>query len=350
MTKQGNSVEWIKKQNILAFPYSWQRPAKTEEWVYEQCLNHFPESTFLQIVCFPWATLIDLLRSNKKHKAKPYLDALVLTSPKTTLIRATVCQHIYALDMLEWFQRLGITDLYWPHAVKNVREIAGIVIHPFPLYPVRCFDNSVTDSNGGKLLSHKRYLYSFIGAYEANLYLSPVRRWILDLPLRPDALVTGRDEWHYEKQVYHQQIGGIEITNEEQKSHYQRSEEYSRVMTDSLFCLCPSGSGPNSIRLWEALGFGCIPVILSDDLLLPGHKSDWDKATIQVKETKTAVSQLPLLLEDLAGQPQRLEEMREAGQELWRMYGEQGPITILSELAQSEFISERFNPSSINQS
>ncbi|RLJ20350.1 hypothetical protein DJ031_05970 [bacterium endosymbiont of Escarpia laminata] len=245
------------------------------------------------------------------------------------------------MDVLEWFQRLNITDLYWSHAVRNVREIEGIRIHPFPLYPVRCFDNPGTDFNGSMLPSERRYLYSFIGAYDANLYLFPVRKWILELPVHSGAFVSGRNEWHYEKQVYHQQIGGFEIADEDQKSHLQQSEEYTRVMADSVFCLCPSGSGPNSIRLWEALGFGCIPVILSDDLLLPGSQSDWNQAVIQVKETETAVSQLPALLEDLASEPELLKRMQEAGRELWRLYGEQGPVTILSELTQLGVVRDR---------
>ncbi|MBA1446870.1 MAG: glycosyltransferase family 47 protein [Chromatiales bacterium] len=337
--KQSHS--WERSGSLLTFPQGWQRPAKTEEWVYEQCLDQLPESVFSQLVCFPWATLIDLLRSNRQPKAIPYLNALALVPPRNTLIRATVCQHIYAMDMLEWFHRLNITDLYWSHAVKDAREVEGIRIHPFPLYPVRCFDNFCTDYNGGKLPSERRYLYSFIGAYDANLYISPVRKWILELPVHSDAFVSGRNEWHYEKQVYHQQIGGFEIADGDQKSHLQQSEEYSRVMADSVFCLCPSGSGPNSIRLWEALGFGCIPVILSDNLLLPGSQSDWNKAVIQVKETETAVNQLPALLENLASQPEQMMRMQEAGREIWRLYGERGPVTILSELTQLGVVRDR---------
>ncbi len=335
------SHPWERSGSLLAFPQGWQRPAKTEEWVYEQCLGELPESVFSQLVCFPWATLIDLLRSNRQPKAGPYLDVLALAPPRTTLIRATVCQHIYALDMLEWFQRLSITDLYWSHAVRDVRGVEGVRVHPFPLYPVRCFDNPDVDSHEVKSSSERKYLYSFIGAYDANLYLSPVRKWIHKLPVRSDAFVSGRNEWHYEKQVYHQQIGGFKIADRDQKSHLQQSEEYSRVMANSVFCLCPSGSGPNSIRLWEALGFGCIPVILSDDLLLPGSRSDWNKAVIQVKETEIAVSQLPALLEDLASQPELLKRMQEAGHELWRLYGEQGPVTILSELTQLGVVRDR---------
>lgn len=333
---------WKRNQNILAFPYDWQRPAKTEEWAYEQCLSGLVHSHFSQLVCFPWAMLIDLLRSNKA--AKVYLDALALTPPRTTLIRATVCQHIHAMDMLEWFQRLNITDLYWSHAVRDVREVEGVRIHPFPLYPIRCFDNTRVVLSRERPLSQRKYLYSFIGAYAATLYLSSVRQLIFELPVHADAFVSGRNEWHYEKHVYHQQIGGSEITDVDQKSHLQKSEEYSRVMADSVFCLCPSGSGPNSIRLWEALGFGCIPVILSDDLLLPGSMSQWSKAVIQVKETEAAVSKLPALLEGLAGKPEQLKRMQEAGRELWKLYGERGPVTVLSELTRLDVVRERVLP------
>ena len=40
-------------------------------------------------------------------------------------------------------------------------------------------------------------------------------------------------------------------------------------MNNSKFTLCPSGNGVNSIRIWEAMKYGSIPVILSNTLLLP---------------------------------------------------------------------------------
>ena len=47
--------------------------------------------------------------------------------------------------------------------------------------------------------------------------------------------------------------------------------------------MCPSGSGPNSIRFWESLAVGSIPVLLSDSLELPKHKL-WDDVIIRIKE------------------------------------------------------------------
>jgi hypothetical protein len=188
---------WQRTRNILAYPHAWQRPAKTEEWAYERCLADLPENRYVQFVFFPWATLIDLLRAERTEKAQPFLDALKAVPPRTTLIRATVCQHIYAKDLLPWFKCLKITDLFWSHATREESAIEGLRVHPFPLYPVRCAEYPEIAASGGKPLNERKYLYGFIGTYEPGLYLSPVRQWIFDLPLRADAPVESRPEWHF---------------------------------------------------------------------------------------------------------------------------------------------------------
>jgi hypothetical protein len=265
------SHKWLIERNLLAFPFGWQRPAKTEEWVYQQYIDQLPESVFYQIVCFPWATLIDLSQRNLSKKSQSFLDQLNVAPPSTRLIRATVCQHIYAKDMLPWFHHLKITDLYWPHATQDEREIEGIRIHPFPLFPVQCERFLHEVNHIVKPIADRKFLYSFVGAYTPGLYITPVREWLFSLPLRQDAYVMKRDEWHYERQVYGEQIAEQVITQDEKMAHESRSIEYVDSLCDSVFSLCPSGSGPNSIRLWESLGYGSIPVILSDTLRLPGE-------------------------------------------------------------------------------
>jgi len=51
----------------------------------------------------------------------------------------------------------------------------------------------------------------------------------------------------------------------------------------SRYSLCPSGSGPNSIRFWEALATGSIPILLADTLELPQHEL-WDSAIVKLNE------------------------------------------------------------------
>ena len=75
--------------------------------------------------------------------------------------------------------------------------------------------------------------------------------------------------------------------------------EFTRILQESIFSLCPSGAGPNSTRLWESIGCGSIPVVLSDDYLPPGSKALWELATVSCPER----------LEDILALPDRLAAM-----------------------------------------
>ena len=332
---------WVQSLDVDACPIGWQQPAKTEKWAYEK-ISRLPKAKFTNFFCFPWATLIDLLRTQHLDKASPFLEALAVAPPRNRLIRATVCQHIYAKDMLPWFKKLKITDLYWSHASDCEHNIEGIRIHPFPLYPVRC-DDMLVQSRLAVSIIERPMLYSFIGAFSPQLYLSSVREWIFNLPERQDAKVKFRHEWHYEKQVYGEQMAELKLDAKAEQSHAEASYEYSESLCNTIFSLCPSGSGPNSIRLWESLGFGCIPVIMSDQLRLPGKKSEWEAACVFVREEEDAVKCLPAKLELLAQDKMLLQKMQAAGQVLWKKYGERGVTTLLSPLADPKYIAGLLN-------
>lgn len=312
-----SKTKWIKQRNILAFPYAWQYPAKTEEWAYLRCLADLPNNRYIQVICFPWATLVDLLRSGQREKAEVFLDALRVTLPRMTLLRVTICQHIYMRDLLPFFRQLKITDVFWTHALINEPALDGIRIHPFPLYPVRCAGTSVEEHESLKPLSQRRYLYSFVGAYDPACYLTPVRQWLFDLTVTEGGLIEQRDAWHYGQHVYGEQVAGVPMQAHQLQQHKQASESYEAVLRETVFCLCPSGSGPNSIRLWEALGFGCVPIILSDTLQLPGNMDLWREAALQVPECEARVKALPAMLRNLS-----LDQFSgDAAQILWRRYG-----------------------------
>ena len=334
------SPAWERTRNILAFPHGWQRPAKTEEWAYERCLAGLPDSRYAQMLCFPWATLIDLLRKSETARAQLFIDALRRCLPKTTLVRATVMQHIYAKDMLPVLERLGVTDLFWSHATKAETHIGKLRIHPFPLYPVCCADGAAENwLPPGK----RRYLYSFIGAYQPGLYLTEARRWIFELPPRNDAYVERRGEWHFEGTVYREQIGGVLQSNEALQAERARVEEYTEVLGQSVFSLCPSGSGPNTIRLWESLGMGAIPVIISDTHRQPGEPEQWVETAIFAGEDKNAIDGLPARLERIRNQATEMDSRQQRLRELWNRHGlfpEQGIADtlarILSEAARNK--------------
>lgn len=49
-------------------------------------------------------------------------------------------------------------------------------------------------------------------------------------------------------------------------------EEFCAITARSIFCLAPRGFGLTSFRICEALEQGSIPVYISDEFIIPGHK------------------------------------------------------------------------------
>lgn len=62
------------------------------------------------------------------------------------------------------------------------------------------------------------------------------------------------------------------------------------VMNDSKLILCPRGAGLNSIRFFEVLSYGRIPILITDNSSLPLRKSiDYGKFVIKVPENDLAL-------------------------------------------------------------
>ncbi|GLX81297.1 exostosin domain-containing protein [Thalassotalea eurytherma] len=283
---------WKRTGNIFSYDHDWQIPAKTELWAYEKLISGDDNELSNQYICFPWATLIDYLDHNPQKSTK-LLHALANKPPKMALKVVTYCQHIYALKLLPYFKALGITDIYWSHKIKGQCEAEGIKLHPYPLYPVMHYKRIKPYRN--KPLKERKHLYSFIGAYQPGLYMTEVRKWIFNLPKRDDAIIIERSEWHFEQDIYRNQLHGESEAEAKQKVREQHEKEYIEVMEDTVFCLCPSGSGPNSIRLWEAIEFGCIPVLISSQLELT-KKLNCKYKFLELLEKEEVIKNLPSFL------------------------------------------------------
>ncbi|XP_020587866.1 probable glucuronosyltransferase Os01g0926700 isoform X2 [Phalaenopsis equestris] len=75
---------------------------------------------------------------------------------------------------------------------------------------------------------------------------------------------------------------------------------YYEDMQRSVFCLCPLGWAPWSPRLVEAVVFGCIPVIIADEIVLPfADAIPWDEIGVfvaedDVQKLDTILTSIPL--------------------------------------------------------
>lgn len=310
------------KNNILAYDHDWQFPAVTEQHAYHQLRDLGAVPDGVVYVAYPWANLIDKLQTNA-FDAHVHLSAFhhfCRQLPQGSK-RVTVCQHIKMKEFMHLFAEAGIEHIFWTHATHADRDqtTSGISVVPFPLYPVQVTEETDADASG-----KRPHLFSFIGAKSNQYYLTNSRELILDLLKdHPRGMIIGRDSWHYNKVVYEHQIlkSKDKDDNKEELVNQSASDQFKESLAQSVFSLCPAGSGPNSIRLWESLGAGSIPVILADTYATPGNQDLWQQAAVFCKETPEAIKALPARLEEIAKDPVNLTKMRHAMRQLWILYG-----------------------------
>ena len=277
-SRGGADASRARGDGVAGYDEHWQVPAATEKTAFDAMRAAPPRG--YEYWGYAWATVIDGARG-RSPKASDILSALAgAPMADGTTRRATVLQHIYALDFLDLFERCGITDLFWSHATKDEIEAAaargGPRIHPFPLFPAQ---SPVLEP--GTPTPERAHLANFIGAFNPKNYLSDVRERIFDLEgTNPDTLVVRRDAWHFDRAVYREQVAGQDASEQERAMEARRTAEYLDAIRSSWFTLCPTGSGPNSIRLFESLALRSIPILLTDALALPGDADLWARAAI----------------------------------------------------------------------
>lgn len=144
----------------------------------------------------------------------------------------------------------------------------------------------------------RKFLFSFVGSARNH----PVRSELLELE-HPRFFAydysssTGRHWW-----------------TEEEEEQNRLFDVFTKTTSQSKFCLCPRGIAAGSIRLFEAMEAGCVPIIVSDDFVFPDGP-DWSKFIVQVPERK--VQEIPSILESMEGQS---AEMSRLAREAWETY------------------------------
>ncbi|WP_158025525.1 exostosin family protein [Maricaulis sp. W15] len=309
-------------RNVAAYDAHWQHPAITEQHAFNQVRLLAQRNSDAAYLGFPWATLIDVSKHNQT-------DTERLSILRDGLERAvdalagrerifTVCQHIHMLKFPELFEMAGVTDVFWSHATHGETGFGddrNIAIHPFPLYPVQIPEGPQIP------LEDRRYLFSFVGAKATPIYLTESRTFLIEeLAEHPRGLVRDRETWHYNKVVYDHQVlarahSSVGLVDN------NASEEFKQVMAQTQFALCPSGTGPNSIRLWETIASGAIPVVLADTYKSPGSPAIWEQAVIRCAEDRASIRELPERLEAAVADKEALRRRKAALRLLAVRYG-----------------------------
>lgn len=315
------------KNNILAFDHDWQFPAMTEQHAYHQIRDLGTVPDGVTYIAYPWANLIDKIQTNAQdiHTHMAHFRKFCQQVPDDT-VNITVCQHIKMQEYMDIFAECGIAEIFWAHANHTDTQAADAGAAPalraFPLYPVQVTEETPAAKDPA---SHERpCLFSFVGTKPNKCHLTRTREWIIDLlPNHPRGTIVGHDCWHHIKIISDHQIrpDSAQKPGAEKPVEQFTPDQFKTSLADSIFSLCPSGSGPNSTRLWESLGAGAIPVILADTYVPPGNSKLWDAAVVFCEETPEAIKALPARLEAIAADPKHLATMRHAMRQLWMLYG-----------------------------
>jgi hypothetical protein len=153
------------------------------------------------------------------------------------------------------------------------------------LYLPNPYIGDVHDGSGDS-----RYLYSFMGSMS-----HACRHPVMQLQ-HPDGLVQDTSDFN----VWTSTPAELRV----------RGMAYARTIAVSQFVLCPRGIGTSSMRLYETLEAGRVPVIISDQWVPPAE-TDWSFA-IQVQENR--ISSIPGLLSTLRSEAL---ERGEAARRAW---------------------------------
>lgn len=262
----------------------WQYPCATEQQAYNNHTNlalgenlDVKEKVINTYLPLPWATYID-----KKDYPTRYLERIkhlifhyqeIASLFGYTLRVHSVCQHIHWEKILDKCSELGITNLHLSHKdsssdLKTREHGYDMKLHGWPLIAVNYVIPERTNGMIRKHIKEKSLLTSFIGAHMPH-YRNDSRIKLLDAAKeygKEDVFVDLGKEWHFNKIVYEEQTLNKSIKNEYMDIHKQQTFRYNSILSDSVFSLCPEGAGPNTLRFWESISIGSIPVIFSDDL------------------------------------------------------------------------------------
>ena len=293
---QGLSVKQIGQYKLFYYNDEWQTPVITEYNIFKlfHSMNKIPSN----YIAFPWASLID----RKLTKLHPdTFTRIKFPSPCFTVI-----QHIHFRKLIGLFKQIGITHIFASHTSKSDTDLSkqyDINIIAFPLYPAQ-YNNTLINT-----IENRQYYASFIGQYE-DYYISKIRLNIFEIFTSEKYYVKRRDKWHYWDMVY----GKNKTTNEA----YEK--EYKDILANSIFSLCPSGSGPNSIRIWESMSYGTIPIILADTLILPQIKNI-NYSEFFIIWTEEHINILPNYIESLIkNRPDKIKRMMHKNIEIYNKY------------------------------
>lgn len=199
-------------------------PIKTEQTIFEQICNLEFEIPFAAV---PLAYTIN---TRGIHTAQNLVDVINKKHPGKKFF---VCQHILVKEL-----DFGDNMVFTPHTTESDNYI--FIPHYNPIFnsaPVR------------RSMKERKIEFSFMGDYNTNHL-----RVEIGLLKQENIISIPTGKWFFSH-------------DEETKKNLKL--DYIQILSDTKFPLCPPGTGPSTLRLFESMSLGGIPVIFNDIKLPP---------------------------------------------------------------------------------
>jgi len=221
-----------------------------------ECFKQLKDCKNINYIAVPWAQILNShwLNYPNKRPAEHYFRQLSRYKVQQTN-NFTVCQHDSYMLLELYYKHLNITKVFTPLRDNTEKNIKDIQLIPIPF----------TNSFNFDLHKKRDILFSFVGSHTTH----PLRE-------RMKSRIVGnniiyRNEYHVTSEIFSNKYNKI-----------KQEDEYKQILQRSLFSLCPRGSSCSSVRFWESLHAGSIPILISDNWLLP--EWDWNNTIIKIKE------------------------------------------------------------------
>lgn len=267
------------------FPHlQWQGPACTEGLVAIRSLRNLVGKNAVSsaendlLFSYPWATVIDrrCIENVISDFASWTANDINVQSGIENRRIHTVCQSIHWHRILPYAKAIGITDLHISHFTSTSWQLAaefGMNVHSFPLIAACYFDTDTLSiiHPHVKPPSRRKWVMGFNGNhmphYRSNTRLLLQRQFEESRPRA--SYFELKEKWFYNDLVYEFQVQSKVVPEETQCTISSGVAKFRAQLEDTVFSLCPEGAGPNTLRFWESLLAGAIPVIFEGDWTPP---------------------------------------------------------------------------------
>ena len=205
-------------------------PVKTEQTIFEQLSKI--EDDYKPDCYYVIMPIADLINKTGIQNTQNIINSVCEKNKDKKLI--FVCQHIQVCNL-----NFHGNIVFTPHSTIFDSYI------PIPHYSCN-YDLSCV-----KPWDDREYDFAFMGDFGTHPTRSRLQTIFGD---KSKTIFIDTKKWHFYS---------------DQKTQNINKDNYIELLGNSKYSLCPRGTGPSTIRIWESIAMNSCPLIFSDYLKMP---------------------------------------------------------------------------------